>query len=54
VTRFIESPTAHSHRKIGHASTLVELDGKRILTDPLLRRRPYHLWRQAPAPARRC
>ena len=34
---------------LGHSTTLVELDGVRLLTDPLLRRRVMHLWRAAPA-----
>jgi L-ascorbate metabolism protein UlaG (beta-lactamase superfamily) len=35
---------------LGHATTLVELDGVRLLTDPVLRRRVLHLWRSGPAP----
>lgn len=35
---------------LGHATVLVELDGARILTDPLLRRHPYHLVRHVPVP----
>lgn len=31
---------------IGHASLLVEIDGERLLTDPLLRRRVWHLRRK--------
>lgn len=31
---------------IGHATTLIELDGMRLLTDPLLRQRVWHLRRQ--------
>jgi L-ascorbate metabolism protein UlaG (beta-lactamase superfamily) len=37
---------------LGHASVLVELDGTRLLTDPLLRGRVVHLRRQVP-PLRR-
>jgi L-ascorbate metabolism protein UlaG (beta-lactamase superfamily) len=33
----------------GHATVLIELDGVRLLTDPLLRGRVAHLRRQAPA-----
>ena len=33
---------------IGHASTLIELDGVRLLTDPLLRQRVAHLRRLVP------
>lgn len=32
---------------VGHATVHVELDGTRVLTDPLLRRRVAHLWRAA-------
>jgi L-ascorbate metabolism protein UlaG (beta-lactamase superfamily) len=32
-------------RYVGHATVLLELDGVRLLTDPLLRRRVAHLWR---------
>jgi L-ascorbate metabolism protein UlaG (beta-lactamase superfamily) len=35
---------------LGHSTTLVELDGVRLLTDPLLRRRVLHLWRSSPVP----
>jgi L-ascorbate metabolism protein UlaG (beta-lactamase superfamily) len=35
---------------LGHATVIVELDGVRLLTDPLLRRRVLHLWRSGPAP----
>ena len=35
---------------LGHATVLVELDGARLLTDPVLRRRVAHLRRDAPAP----
>lgn len=35
---------------LGHATTLVELDGVRLLTDPVLRRGVAHLRRAAPAP----
>jgi L-ascorbate metabolism protein UlaG (beta-lactamase superfamily) len=34
---------------LGHATVLVELDGLRVLTDPLLRRRLGHLRRTAPS-----
>jgi L-ascorbate metabolism protein UlaG (beta-lactamase superfamily) len=33
---------------LGHASVLIELDGVRLLTDPLLRERVAHLRRQGP------
>jgi L-ascorbate metabolism protein UlaG (beta-lactamase superfamily) len=37
---------------VGHATVLVELDGVRLLTDPLLRNRVAHLRRSAPVSAR--
>ena len=37
---------------VGHATVLLELDGARFLTDPVLRSRLAHLRRQGPAPAR--
>jgi L-ascorbate metabolism protein UlaG (beta-lactamase superfamily) len=36
---------------IGHATLLVELEGTRILTDPLLRRRVVHIRRRAAMPS---
>jgi L-ascorbate metabolism protein UlaG (beta-lactamase superfamily) len=33
---------------VGHASVLIEMDGERILTDPLLRNRVWHLHRHHP------
>jgi L-ascorbate metabolism protein UlaG (beta-lactamase superfamily) len=36
---------------VGHATVLVELDGTRLLTDPVLRRRVGPLVRHGPAPA---
>ncbi|MEZ4515723.1 MAG: MBL fold metallo-hydrolase [Chloroflexota bacterium] len=36
---------------IGHATLLLEVNGVRLLTDPLLQRRVTHLWRTAPLPA---
>jgi L-ascorbate metabolism protein UlaG (beta-lactamase superfamily) len=35
---------------LGHASTEIEMDGVRMLTDPVLRPRIAHLRRQVPAP----
>ena len=35
---------------LGHSTVVVELDGTRIVTDPLLTRRVAHLWRSRPAP----
>jgi L-ascorbate metabolism protein UlaG (beta-lactamase superfamily) len=35
---------------VGHATVLVEMDGVRLLTDPVLRRRVGPLWRHGPAP----
>ncbi len=37
---------------LGHSTVLIELGGLRLLTDPLLRSRVYHLRRDAPAPGR--
>ena len=34
---------------IGHSSVLIELDGLRLLTDPVLRGRVLHIVREAPA-----
>src|SRR5262249_53720566 len=36
---------------VGHATVLVEVDGVRLLTDPLLRRRVFHLRRHGVVPA---
>lgn len=35
---------------VGHATVLVEIDGVRLLTDPVLRRRIGPLWRHGPLP----
>jgi L-ascorbate metabolism protein UlaG (beta-lactamase superfamily) len=35
---------------LGHASVLIEVGGARLLTDPVLRRRVWHLRRQVPVP----
>jgi L-ascorbate metabolism protein UlaG (beta-lactamase superfamily) len=35
---------------VGHGTVLIDLDGARLLTDPLLRRRVAHLRRAAPPP----
>jgi L-ascorbate metabolism protein UlaG (beta-lactamase superfamily) len=37
---------------VGHATVLVEMDGVRLLTDPVLRRRVGPLWRHGPTPDR--
>jgi L-ascorbate metabolism protein UlaG (beta-lactamase superfamily) len=37
-----------SIRYVGHSTVLIELDGVRLLTDPLLRRRVVHLHRRSP------
>jgi L-ascorbate metabolism protein UlaG (beta-lactamase superfamily) len=42
-------PTA-SLTWLGHSTVVVELDGGRIVTDPLLTRRVAHLWRSGPTP----
>ena len=36
---------------LGHATTLIELDGTRVLTDPVLRKRIGHIRRLVPVPA---
>jgi L-ascorbate metabolism protein UlaG (beta-lactamase superfamily) len=33
---------------VGHATVLIELDGERLLTDPMLRERVWHVRRHAP------
>ncbi len=35
---------------VGHATTLIDVDGYRVLTDPLLTKRVAHLRRRRPAP----
>lgn len=35
---------------LGHSTVLLEIDGVRLLTDPLFRRRLGHVWRTAPLP----
>ena len=35
---------------VGHSTVLVELNGTRVLTDPVLRDRIAHIWRIAPSP----
>jgi L-ascorbate metabolism protein UlaG (beta-lactamase superfamily) len=37
-------------RWLGHSTVLIDLDGVRILTDPLLRKQVVHLRRSTPAP----
>jgi L-ascorbate metabolism protein UlaG (beta-lactamase superfamily) len=52
----VEGPPAAGHdlarrssvRWLGHATVLIALDGTRLLTDPLLRRRVTHLRRRVP------
>jgi L-ascorbate metabolism protein UlaG (beta-lactamase superfamily) len=36
---------------LGHSTVVIELDGTRVVTDPLLSRRITHLWRFEPVPA---
>jgi L-ascorbate metabolism protein UlaG (beta-lactamase superfamily) len=36
---------------VGHATVLIDMDGVRLLTDPVLRRRVAHLRRRGPMPA---
>jgi L-ascorbate metabolism protein UlaG (beta-lactamase superfamily) len=35
---------------VGHATVVIDLDGVRLLTDPVLRPRVAHLWRAVPVP----
>lgn len=35
---------------LGHSTVVLELDGARVVTDPLLSRRVAHLWRSVPMP----
>jgi L-ascorbate metabolism protein UlaG (beta-lactamase superfamily) len=44
----VEIPVGSNVRWIGHSTVLISLDGTRLLTDPLLRRRTAHLRRRAP------
>lgn len=44
--------TADSLTYVGHATTLIEMDGLRILTDPVLRRRVLHLYNHGLLPRR--
>ena len=38
-------------RSLGHSTVLIDLDGVRVLTDPLLRKQVVHLRRSTPPPA---
>ncbi|HWM63843.1 MAG TPA: MBL fold metallo-hydrolase [Solirubrobacterales bacterium] len=38
---------------VGHATVLIEMEGVRLITDPVLRRRIGPLWRHGPPPDRR-
>ena len=40
--------TASHLTYVGHATVLIEMDGARVLTDPLLRQRTVHLRRRGP------
>ncbi len=45
-------PDTYRVTYVGHATTLIEIGGVRLLTDPVLRQRVYHLRRRSvPAPA---
>lgn len=35
---------------LGHSTVVIDLDGIRVVTDPVLTRRVAHLWRTGPAP----
>ena len=43
--------TADRLTYVGHATTLIEVDGTRLLTDPVLRDRILHIQRLVPVPA---
>jgi len=45
-----EKPSDPKITYLGHASLLVEMDGMRLLTDPVFRQRIYHLRRTSPCP----
>src|SRR4051812_21103672 len=48
---FVErAETTNAVEYVGHATVLLDLDGSRLLTDPLLRRRVAHLVRAVPMP----
>jgi L-ascorbate metabolism protein UlaG (beta-lactamase superfamily) len=46
--RMLEGSLVTAIRYVGHSTVLIELDGVKILTDPLLRRRVFHLHRRSP------
>jgi L-ascorbate metabolism protein UlaG (beta-lactamase superfamily) len=46
----IERLTAAGLTWLGHGTVVLELDGTRIVTDPVLTRRVAHLWRARPVP----
>jgi L-ascorbate metabolism protein UlaG (beta-lactamase superfamily) len=51
--RWVVQPSTPAHGRlvyVGHATVLIELDGVRLLTDPVLRSRLVHLRRRVPAP----
>jgi L-ascorbate metabolism protein UlaG (beta-lactamase superfamily) len=45
-----EKPPEPRITYLGHASLLMEMDGMRLLTDPVFRQRIYHLRRTSPSP----
>jgi L-ascorbate metabolism protein UlaG (beta-lactamase superfamily) len=47
----VTQPASVTVTWIGHATALIELDGHRILTDPLLTKRVAHLRRRRPLPS---
>ena len=49
--RACDAPCMRRLRWLGHATVELELDGARLLTDPVLRSRLMHLRRQGPAPS---
>ena len=43
----MSTPVAYRVTYVGHATTLIEMGGSRLLTDPVLRQRLYHLRRRS-------
>ena len=43
----MSAPARYRVTYVGHATTLIEMGGSRLLTDPVLRQRLYHLRRQS-------
>ena len=50
IIQMLQTPARLTY--VGHATTLIEMDGLRILTDPVLRRRVLHLYNHGLPPLR--